>query len=62
MLRFMIHLQASNRRSTGMESLNDSHVDSIIFQRVVGSLGSALVVPEHVDEASDGSREPSGYC
>lgn len=45
-----------------MESLNDSHVDSVIFQRVVGSLGSALVVPEHVDEASDGSREPSGYC
>ena len=43
-----------------MGSLNDSQVDSVMFQRVIGSLGSALIFPEHADEASEALREPSG--
>ena len=37
--RFLINLQAADQKSTGMASSTGSRVDSVIFERVVGSLG-----------------------
>ena len=37
--RFLINLQAVNRKSTGMVSSTGSRVESAVFQRVIGSLG-----------------------
>ena len=38
--RFLLDLQAVDRRSAGMVSSTRSQVESAIFQRVIGSLGS----------------------
>ena len=37
--RFLLNLQAVNRKSTGMVSSTGSRVESAVFQRAIGSLG-----------------------
>ena len=50
--RFMLNLQAANRASAHASSSGD--VDSIVFNRVVGSLG-ASISPDHfiADDSED---------
>ena len=38
----MLDLQAANQASSGMASFSGSQVDSVLFQRVIGSLGASL--------------------
>lgn len=40
--RFMLNLQSANRGSSGMVSSNCTHVDSVVFERVVGSLAGSI--------------------
>ena len=42
--RFLLNLQAAEHTSTGMVSSTDSgsQVESVIFQRVIGSLGNTV--------------------
>ena len=47
--RFLLNLQAAEQKSTGMVSSIGSQVESVIFQRVIGSLGSKIEFREDVD-------------
>ena len=38
----MMHLQDANKKSAGVTSSVGSHVGSLVFQRVVGSMGGSL--------------------
>ena len=52
--RFLCDLQAAGQKSTGMVSSTGSQVESIILQRVIGSLGSAIELEE--DTNVDGTE------
>ena len=47
--RFLLNLQAAEQKSTGMVSSTGSQVESAIFQRVIGSLGSEIEFGADVD-------------
>ena len=53
--RFLLNLQAVDKRSTGMVSSTGSQVESAIFERVIGSLGSEIEFGADVDV--DGMEE-----
>ena len=40
--RFLLNLQAAEQKSTGVVSSTGSQVESAIFQRIIGSLGSDI--------------------
>ena len=56
--RFLLNLQAVDKMSTGMVSSTGSQVESAIFQRVIGSLGSEIEFGADVDV--DGMEEDDG--
>lgn len=45
----MLNLQATNSKLTGMTSSVDSQVESAVFQRVIGSLGSSIAFEDNSD-------------
>ena len=45
----MLNLQATEQKSTGMVSSTGSQVESAIFERVIGSLGSEIEFGAVVD-------------
>ena len=47
--RFLLNLQAVDKTSTGMVSSTGSQVESAIFERVIGSLGSEIEFGADVD-------------
>ena len=47
--RFLLNLQAADQKSTGMVSSTGSQVESAIFERVIGSLGSEIEFGADVD-------------
>ena len=47
--RFLLNLQATEQKSTGMVSSTGSQVESAIFERVIGSLGSEIEFGADVD-------------
>ena len=47
--RFLLNLQAVEQKSTGMVSSTGSQVETAIFQRVIGSLGSEIEFGAVVD-------------
>ena len=47
----LLNLQSANQKSCGMDSLDGTHVDSAIFQRVVGSLGGSIMFRDDELEA-----------
>ena len=53
--RFLLNLQAADQKSTGMVSSTGSQVESAIFERVIGSLGSEIEFGADVDV--DGMEE-----
>ena len=62
--RFLLNLQAAEHTSTGMVSSTDSgsQVESVIFQRVIGSLGGKIEfgADVDVDGIEDGARAGDG--
>ena len=40
--RFLLNLQAADKKSTGMVSSTGSRIESAVFQRVIGSLGGEI--------------------
>ena len=52
--RFLLNLQAAEQKSTGMVSLTGFQVESAIFQRVIGSLGSHIEFGADVNIAVTG--------
>ena len=50
----MLNLQAADQKSTGMVSSTGSQVESVILQRVIGSLGSTIELEE--DTNVDGTE------
>ena len=48
--RFLLNLQATEQKSTGMVSSICSQVESAVFQRVIGSLGCDIEFGEDVEE------------
>ena len=61
--RFLLNLQAVDQKSTGMVSSAGSQVESVIFQRVIGSLGGDIVFGGDVDVdemEEDGAGEKDG--
>ena len=59
MSRFMLRLQAASKKSTGMLSSVGSQVDSVVFQRVIGSLGASVEPGDYV--ARERPEERSVY-
>ena len=59
MSRFMLRLQAASKKSTGMLSSVGSQVDSVVFQRVIGSLGASVEPGDYV--AHQEPEEQSAY-
>ena len=63
--RFMFNLQAVHQSTTQGSSLDESHVNSHIFERVIGSL-RASIDPEDAlgsDELDRGAEEiDNGAC
>ena len=60
--RLMLDLQAANKHATGMSSTVDTHVETVVFQRVVGSLGESICYEDMygpTGETVDGDVEPS---
>ena len=55
--RFLLNLQTVDKTSTGMVSSTGSQVESAIFERVIGSLGSEIEFGADVDV--DGMEEDS---
>ena len=53
--RFMLNLQATYQ-TNAHASLNESHIDSLIFQRVVGSIG-AIIDPSEILDGHDRDAE-----
>ena len=53
----MLNLQATDKRSTGETSSISSQLESVVFQRVVGSLGSAV---EYDNDLGDDVLSRSG--
>ena len=53
----MLNLQATDKRSTGETSSISSQLESVVFQRVVGSLGSAV---EYGNDLGDDVLSRSG--
>ena len=53
--RFLLNLQAVDQKSTGMVSSTGSGVESVLFQRVIGSLGGEIEFG--VDDDVDGTEE-----
>ena len=47
--RFLLNLQAADQKSTGMVSSTGSQVESAIFERVIGSLGSNIEFGADID-------------
>ena len=60
--RFLLNLQAAEKNFTGMMSSTGSQVESAVFQRVIGSLGSEIEFGVDVDvdgTEDDGRAEDS---
>ena len=58
--RFLLNLQATDRKSTGMVSSTGSQLDSAILQGIIGSLGNDIVFGKDVNVDAveeDGVRE-----
>ena len=60
--RFLLNLQATEQKSTGMVSSIGSQVESAVFQRVIGSLGSGIefgadIDVDGIEEAGDGAGD-----
>ena len=51
--RFLLDLQAANRAAAGVSSRNSSQVDSVIFEAVVGSMGTSFVAGAEEDLEGD---------
>ena len=55
----MLDLQAASEAAAGMDSLDGSQVDSVVFQAVVGSLGASFVAGSEIVEEG---REVNEEC
>ena len=62
--RFLLNIQAVDKRSTGMVSSTGSQVESSTFQRVIGSLDCDIEFGENIDlddlEGERTAREDGG--
>ena len=59
--RLMLDLQAANKHATGMSSTVDAHVETLVFQRVVGSLGESICYEDiygSAGETVEGDTQP----
>ena len=65
--RFLLHLQTANLRARGLgssQSLENPSGGSVIFERVIGSVGAQIAPEDYFDsddmEFENGSREIDG--